>query len=465
MSSQQDKSLPEQTSKSAGSDTNDNGEQAAHKTGKAGPNRRLNLKAPKARRATRKFAPDKAGPAKKPGPNKKPAPGNRNKRRRVEINVRPIAVKASMKMRHWGIALSFVGCVMLPVLATVFYLWVVAIDQYSSHTGFTVRSEESGGATDILGGLASFAGGSTQTDTDILYEFIQSQEIVEKIDAKLDLRSLYSEHWDTDPIFSLWPDATIEELHWYWERFVRISYEGSNGLIALEVLAFRPEDALRVSQEIVNESQTMINALNESARKDAMRYAEADLELAIQRIKDARGALTEFRTRTQIVDPQTDIETRLGVLQNLQQQLAEALVEADILQQTTTQNDPRLIQTRQKINVIRSRIAHERKTFATAENEVGSLDEDYPTLIAEYESLIVDLEFAEEAYRAALTAMDLAKSNALRQTRYLATYVNPTRSQSSEYPRRFVISGLAGLLLIMIWGLGTLVFYSLRDRR
>lgn len=464
--------MSEQTPNPAGPGAKGNGKKAQNNPGKPGPNRRLNLAAPKPGQGKKKPGPrkpgqgNKQGPGKQPqGPNKQPNTANKNKHRRIELHVRPIAVKATMQLRHWGIALSFVAFVLLPVLATVIYLWAVAVDQYSSHTGFTVRTEESGGATDLLGGLASFAATSTHADTDVLYEFIQSQEIVEKIDARIDLRALYSAHWDTDPVFSLWPDATIEDLHWYWERVVRISYEGANGLIDLEVLAFQPEDALLVSREIVAESQAMINTLNETAREDAMRYAEADLEQAIQRIKDARGALTQFRTRTQIVDPQTDIETRLGVLQNLQQQLAEALVEADILEQSTTPNDPRLIQTRQKITVIRSRIAHERKTFATAENEVGSLDEDYPTLIAEYESLTVDLEFAEEAYRAALAAMDVAKSNAIRQSRYLATYVNPTRSQSSEYPRRFVISGLAGLLLVMLWGMGTLVFYSLRDRR
>ena len=386
-------------------------------------------------------------------------------RRQPTVEVRPIAIAATMRKRHWGIVLSFGITVLVPVLVTIFYLWAIATDQYSSNTGFTVRSEESGTATDLLGGLVSFGAGNTNSDADVLYEFIQSQEIVEKIDAKLDLRALYSTHWPHDPVFALRPDASIEDLHAYWERVVRISFDGGNGLIDLEVLAFSPEDARRVAEEIVSQSQAMINELNETAREDALRYARTDLDQAIQRIKDARGALTGFRTRTQIVDPQTDIETRLGVLQSLQQQLAEALVETGILEQTTTDNDPRLIQTRQKIAVIRSRIAYERQTFANAENEVGSLGEDYPTLIAEYESLSVDLEFAEEAYRAALTAMDVAKSNALRQSRYLATYVNPTRSQSSEYPRRFVISGLAALLLIMLWGTGTLVYYSLRDRR
>ncbi|MDV4144712.1 MULTISPECIES: sugar transporter [Shimia] len=401
-----------------------------------------------------------------PSPAKKRKGGARKRlRQAVKVEVRPIAVVASMRKRHWGIAASFAACVVFPVLVTMFYLWVIADDQYSSHTGFTVRSEETSGATDLLGGLASFAKVSTQTDADILYEYIQSQDIVQRIDDKLDLRTMYAAHWGSDPIFALGPNATIEDLHAYWERVVRISYDGSSGLINLEVLGFDPIEAQSVAQEIVNESQAMINTLNETAREDAMRYAETDLKQAVQRIKDARETLTRYRTRTQIVDPQTDIETRLGVLQNLQQQLAEALVEADILQQTTTENDPRLVQTRQKIEVIRSRIAHERKTFATAENEIGSLGEDYPTLIAEYESLTVDLEFAEQAYRAALTAFDVAKSNALRQSRYLATYVTPTRSQSSEYPRRFVISGLAAVLLTMLWGMGALVYYSLRDRR
>lgn len=370
-----------------------------------------------------------------------------------------------MKPRHWGLAFGFLLLVIAPVVAITLYLWLVSEDQFSSHTGFTVRSEESGSATDLLGGLAAFSSGSAQVDTDALNEFIQSQEIVEKIDATLDLRGHYTATWESDPAFSLWPDASIEDLHWHWSRVVRISYNGSNGLIDLQILAFSPDMARNIAVEIVAESQRMINALNETARKDAMNYAEGDLDQAIQRLKDAREAMTRFRTRTQIVDPQTDIETRLGVLRNMQTQLAEALVEEDILKQTTTERDPRLIQTRQKINVIRSRIAHERKTFASDDTEVGAIGEDYPTLIAEYESLTVDLKFAEEAYRAALTALDVAKSNALRQSRYLATYVNPTYPQTAEYPRRFVISGLSALFLLMLWGIGALIYYSIRDSR
>ena len=80
----------------------------------------------------------------------------------AELEARiPLARPASMKRRHWGLVASFVALVLVPLAAVIFYLWVVAEDQYASTAGFTVRSQESSGANDLLGGLAQFAGNST----------------------------------------------------------------------------------------------------------------------------------------------------------------------------------------------------------------------------------------------------------------------------------------------------------------
>ncbi|SLN46150.1 Chain length determinant protein [Roseovarius litorisediminis] len=370
-----------------------------------------------------------------------------------------------MHRRHWGLLASFAVLVLLPLAAIVLYLWMVAVDQYSSNTGFTVRQEESGGASDLLGGLAQFASTPASADSNILFEYIQSQEIVQKIDSELGLKDYYATNWQRDPLFSLWPDASDEDLLWHWQRVVRVSHDQATGLIDLQVMAFDPGMAQSITQAIVRESQDMINALNTAARDDAMGYAVDDLNAAIDRLKQAREALTQFRTRTQIVDPVADIQGRMGVLNNLQQQLAEALIDNDLLLETTTNvNDPRLLQARRRIEVIRDRIADERQTFASDGNDVGELGEDYPTLIAEFESLTVDREVAEETYRAALTAMDVARANASRQSRYLATYIKPTLADESEFPRRFVLSGLAALFLGLSWSIMALIYYSIRDR-
>ena len=175
--------------------------------------------------------------------------------------------------------------------------------------------------------------------------------------------------------------------------------------------------------------------------------------------------MTEFRTRTQIVDPQADLESRLGVMGNLQQQLAQAFIDYDLLLSVSNADDPRFQQAQRRISVIQARVRSERKSFTSGATNNGALGEDYPTLIAEFERLSVDREYAEQAYRAALTALDVARATAVRQSRYLATYINPTKAESSEYPRRFTILGLIFLFLTMIWSIMALVYYSIRDRR
>ncbi len=381
------------------------------------------------------------------------------------VEIAPIARSAHMRRRHWGLIFSFVLFVLVPMGISGWYLWERAADQYASTAAFTVRQERTGSATDILSGLAGqVAGSSTSSDTAILYEYIQSQRLVSLVDEKFDLQSLYSLHWDQDPVFSLTPEPTLEDLVTYWQRIISVTYDESSGLMELRVLAFDPQTAQDIAQEIILRSQDVINGLNDQARADTIRYAEADLIEAQERVRNARAALTLFRTRTQLVDPQTDLAGRLGVVNTLQQQLAEALVANDLLLLSTTETDPRLQQSRQRIDVIRNRLAEERANVAGG-TDAALTGEDYPTLLAEYEGLLVDREFAEESYRAALAAVDVARANADRQSRYLAAFISPTIPQTAEFPQRLTLLGLISLFLLLSWAICALIYYSVRDSR
>lgn len=380
----------------------------------------------------------------------------------------PLARPAHMKKRHWGVLASFLFMVVAPLAGTLLYLFVIADDQYISSAGFTVRGQEGTSATDLLGGLAQFAGagGSTGSDSAILYEYIQSQELVEKIDQELDLRGHFSDHWPRDWAFALWPNATVEDLNWFWGRIVTIAYDSGSGLTEIQVTAYDRDMAQAITKAIVRHSQDRVNALNDRAREDAMRYAHADLDEALERLKVAREELIQFRTRTRIVDPEADFQGRMGVVNNLQQQLAEALVEYDLLRGLVSKDDPRLANSQRVIKVIRERIDQERTNFASdASVEGGGAGEAYPSLISEFERLTVDREFAEESYRVALTSLELARDEASRQSRYLATYISPTLAEESEYPKRGMFALLAGLLLLMSWSILVLIYYSVRDRR
>lgn len=373
-----------------------------------------------------------------------------------------LAPAAEIRPRHRGILASFVMLVMLPVLLSAAYLWLVAKDQYASTLGFSVRTEEISSSLDLLGGITRLSGGGS-SDSDILYDYIHSQELVQDLDAQIGLRGIYAQGWPEDPVFAFDPEGAIEDLVTHWERKVRITYDSSSGLMTLRVLAFNPEQATLIAEHILERSTEKINALAAEAREDATRYARIEMDRALERLKVAREAMTGFRIRTQMVDPAADLQGQMGVLNNLQARLAESYIELDLLRVTTNASDPRIIQAEQRIVVIRNRIEEERRKFSESESIPGG--EDYATMVSEFERLSVDREFAEQAYRVALAAYDGALAEAQRKSRYLAAHIRPTKAETSEYPRRWTLLGLTGFFLFAAWAIGVLIFYSIRDRR
>ena len=78
---------------------------------------------------------------------------------------------APLRRRHYGLLLSFLLIVVAPLAATMWYLNTMALDQYASRTGFSVRKEEMGSAVEFLGGISDLSG-SSSSDTDILYSLM-----------------------------------------------------------------------------------------------------------------------------------------------------------------------------------------------------------------------------------------------------------------------------------------------------
>ncbi|WP_062563425.1 hypothetical protein [Paracoccus aminovorans] len=392
-----------------------------------------------------------------------PRPAQGQPPARPAIPVRPAVGMAQPKRRHWLMLASFLALVVLPTLLWAWYLWARASDQYVSSVGFSVRKEQMTPSIDLLGGLTSFTGGSgSASDTDILYEYIRSQDMVEQIDAQLDLRARFSRDWPHDFVFAFNPDGHVEELTEYWQRQVKVLYDSSTSLITLNVSAFSAEDAQAIAAAVFKQSSDKINQLSAVAQQDATRLAKAELDKTRDELTTTRQAMTAFRMKSQIVDPQADLAGQMGVLSGLQGQLAEALVAHDMLLENAQPTDHRVTQSQQKIDALRRLIDQERGKFG-AEGQ-GPAGESYAQLMAEYEKLAVDREFAEGAYRTARIAYETAMAEAQRQSRYLAAHIEPKIPQSSTEPQRLWLLFMVAGMLLAAWSVLVLIYYSIRDR-
>ena len=370
------------------------------------------------------------------------------------------AKHAAYKIRHILIVMSFVLGVVTPIFLTGYYLQERARDQYISNLAFIVRTESMSSAIDLFGGLKAL-GSSKASDTDILYAYINSSAIVEEINNQLDLYQIFGSKYQQDPVFSMDPDGSLEDLVRYWQKIVKVSYDRASGLIEVRVYAFSPKDAKLIASEILTRSSKIINDLNSVSREDSIKYSREELNHSVERLKQSRAALARFRSENEFIDPNYEISLQQGQISGLQSTLSELLVERDFLNNYAGTSDPRLIEINRRIEIVQQRIANEREKYFSAEAQ-GS---DFGKLVGEYENLLVDREYAEQAYLAALTAYDNAMLQAQRQSRYLAAYVQPTLPQSSEAPNRDLILLVIAVGLGFVWISCVLVFYAIKDRR
>ena len=171
------------------------------------------------------------------------------------------------KPRHWFLTILFIFCNWPHKL-----FWLVSIDraadQYISSLSFSVRSEEIGNSPLQLLGVPQLSG-SAASDTDILYEYLKSQKMIELVGSEINLRQIYSKP-KNDFVFSLDPNSSIENLIKYWNRMVKVYHDTRTGLISVRVHAFDAKDAQAIAFSIEKYSTLLLNELSQAAREDAV---------------------------------------------------------------------------------------------------------------------------------------------------------------------------------------------------
>jgi capsule polysaccharide export protein KpsE/RkpR len=147
---------------------------------------------------------------------------------------------------------------------------------------------------------------------------------------------------------------------------VDVAFESAAGIVHVRANAFTPEDAQAISAAILAESSEMVNRLSEQAREDAVRFAREELAEAEGALRDMRQRLSDFRLANRIVDPSADVAGQMGLLNALQGELAQALVERDMLLSFVGEDDQRVIQAGRRVDAITGRIEAERASLGVA---------------------------------------------------------------------------------------------------
>lgn len=346
------------------------------------------------------------------------------------------------------------------VPSTIFttYLYDVALDQYHSDAAFSIRSDESIGVPSLQSAFTQTVS-SSKVEAEIIRDFIRSQALIERIEARTDLRAIF-EVPGRDIVFTMQPGSSIEDRTWYWNRMVSVSVAPISGLVHLRVKAFTPEQAQSLAGLILSESGNIVDTLSESAEES---YISASKKRRIEteaQLRDARAEVQKFRSENNIIDPESDFSIRNGVVAALQNELAQLLIERSVVDGFSKNGSSRVDAIDSKIEAIRSQIEIEREDVLRREGGDRTLS----GTLNEFESLLVELEIAEQSYKAALMQEEEARGAAQRQKRFVTVHIPPTLSEESQYPDRIFLSIGVFFCLFAIWSVLVLIYYNVEDR-
>jgi len=356
---------------------------------------------------------------------------------------------------------SFAVIVCVPTLIAAIYFGLIASDQYVSETRFAIRSSGSGGGNKLASLLTSSVISSGGQDSQVVVDYIESQDMLTTLDEKLNIVGHFS-HSNIDFLSRLDEDATREELLAYFLKHVEIIEDAGNNIIVLKVSAFTREFAQQLALHIISLSESLVNNLSTRIENDTLERAKAEVAHAAEKVRVVNEKITKFRAVNASINPAEETSALLGLLSGIEIKLSEAKTELSEKRAFMKENTPVVKSLKNKVAALQKQLAVERKRIA-GDNEKSTGDEGFSELINDYQPLALEQEMAQQQYSSALTSLELSRIETQRKKRYLVTYVKPVLPDESTEPNRTANTLIVFVYLFLVYGIGGLMWSALRD--
>ena len=357
--------------------------------------------------------------------------------------------------------LLFLAVVVLPTTAATVYYGFLASDVYVSESRFVIRSaqrQSAGGIGALLqnNGLPGFQ--RSADDAYAVHDFILSRDALRQLDDALHLSALFSDaRIDRISRFPsvLDQDDSFEGLHRYYQKQIEVQLDTASGIAMLRARAFDADHALQMNTRLLQGAEQLVNQLNDRARRDLIQFAAAEVEGAERRAKEAMVAVSRFRSQRGVVDPERQTMMQLQQVAKLQDELIAAKTQIAQLKAFAPEN-PQLASLQLRVRTLQDEMDAELGKVAGGSYSLTGK-------AADFQRMALEREFAERNLAATLANLEQARNEAQRKQLYLERIVQPSRPDIAVEPRRLRAVLIVGVLGLIVWGIASLLFASIRE--
>lgn len=346
------------------------------------------------------------------------------------------------------------------MIAVIFYYTFIAADRYVSEVSLSVKSTD-GSSPISLSGIESLVGvaSSSTEDIKLLQEYIKSFDMLQKLDEKINLRSLY-EKQKIDLFFRIYSSTSKESYLKYYRDRIHILFDDTTGLLNVAVEGFSPEDARNISAAILEESERFINEISHNIAREQLRFAQGELESAKQKYKDAKNELLAFQNEYGVFDPQSLAKTKAGFITEIELQISKKETELNTMRSYLNDNAPEIAALKAELRAHKEQLEKERRKVASNASQDKLND-----VVAQFEALYLNLSFAEDVYKTAITAVETTRIEIGRKAKQVVVIQSPYVPDSAAYPNKMYNIITIFVILTLIFGVVRLVRAIIDEHR
>jgi len=371
---------------------------------------------------------------------------------------RDIAKRRRRKLALLLTRLSFF--VFIPTIIVGYYFMFMATPMFATNSEFVIQQADStGSSAGGLGGMFQGTGMATQQDSIIVQSYLASRAALVRLDEDHGFRAHFSAP-EIDSVQRLTPDATNEALFELYQKRVKISYDPTEGILRMEVIAATPEASQEFSESLIEYAEEQVDQLTRRLREDQMAGALASYQSAETRRSEALAEWLKIQESTDIINPAATtgaIISQVSALKSQRQQLQLSL--AGKLS-VSRPNQAQVDGLRAQITNLDTLINDLRSQMTSTSDGGNSIASDNTRLRLAEENY----NFQTVLVQQALAQMEATQIEANRQVRYLSMGVEPVAPDEATYPRAFENTMLAFLIFSGIYLMISLTSSILREQ-
>lgn len=184
-------------------------------------------------------------------------------------------------------------------------------------------------------------------------------------------------------------------------------------------------------------------------------FAQSEVATAEAKARAAALALSSYRNKKGVFDPEKQSALQLQQISKLQDELIAAKTQLAQVR-SVTHNNPQLPVLQKRIDVLQAEISVETAKVAGGDRSLSGQ-------AAEYERLALERSFADKQLAAALASLEQARNEAQRKQLYLERIVQPSLPDYPVEPKRLrsIVSTFA--VGMICWGILTMLIAGVRE--